>query len=294
MSFQPDLIESAFDLLDEALDTYKPTHIFTLLSGGHDSMTSTKIGQEWAEDRDLIVPVAHVNTGTGIQERHVVGTGLKDTRSHVIDLCQTHEWSLIELHPPRSYESLVMEMGFPGPGFHDRLAYPRLKERCFRTLKRMAPEGSQVMFISGVREEESVRRTEHVERIQDTPGIVWAAPLWNWTKQDCALFIADRGMPRNQISDVLHISGECLCGAMARKDEMADLEQWVPIRAQELHDLEDRAEAAGLRACRWGKRPPRVAREQMRAFLTPNDGSYPMLCAGCPSHGLDVPEEQAA
>lgn len=288
-------LEPCFALLDEAYDTHKPTHVFTLLSGGHDSTCATTLGQEWAERRGIHVPVVFANTGTGIEERHVVGTGLKDTRSHVIDLCQMreHEWSLIELHPPRSYDSLVMEMGFPGPGFHDRLAYPRLKERSFRTLRRMAAESAYVMFITGVREEESLRRTEHVERIQVTPGVIWAGPIWDWTANDCGAFIAERGLPRNQISDMLHISGECLCGAMARKDEMRDLEEVVPIRAQEIHDLEDRVERAGRRACRWGKRPPKVARDQMRAFLTPNDGSYPMACMGC-LRDADVTEEEPA
>lgn len=288
-------LEPCFALLDEAYDTHKPTHVFALLSGGHDSTCATTVGQEWAVRRGINVPVAFANTGTGIEERHVVGTGLKDTRSHVIDLCQMHEWSLIELHPPRSYESLVMEMGFPGPGFHDRLAYPRLKERSFRTLRRMAAESASVMFITGVRREESVRRTAHVERIQKTPGVIWAGPIWDWTKFDCNAFIAERGLPRNEISDVLHISGECLCGAMAnkRRNERAEIQRWLPLKYAEIVALEDRAEAAGLRASRWGQRPPAVAREQMRAFLTPSDGSYPMACMAC-SHGEDVAEEQAA
>lgn len=281
-------LEPCFALLDEAYDTHKPTHVFTLLSGGHDSTTATTIGQEWATRRGIHVPVAYANTGTGIEARHVVGTGLKDTRSHVLDLCQMHEWSLIELHPPRSYESLVREMGFPGPGFHDRLAYPRLKERSFRTLRRMAAEKACVMFVTGVREEESVRRTAHVERIQVTPGVIWAAPIWDWTKLDCNAFIAERGLPRNQISDAIHISGECLCGAMARKDEREALRQWLPIKMDEIEALEDDAEALGIRACRWGQRPPKVAREQMRAFLTPHDGSYPMACMGC------APDEDSA
>jgi 3'-phosphoadenosine 5'-phosphosulfate sulfotransferase (PAPS reductase)/FAD synthetase len=283
-------LSACFALLDEAYDTHKPTHVFTLLSGGHDSTCATTVGQEWAAMRGIHVPVAYANTGTGIEERHVRDTGLKDTRTHVIDLCQLHEWSLIELHPPRSYQSLVREMGFPGPGFHDRLAYPRLKERSFRTLRRMAAGKDRVMFITGVRSEESVRRTAHVERIQETPGVIWAAAIWDWTKADCNAFIAERELPRNQISDVLHISGECLCGAMARPDERDELRRWLPLKYAEIVALEDEAEALGLRACRWGQRPPAVAREQMRAFLTPSDGSYPMACMGC---APDVAEEAA-
>lgn len=263
------------DVLDEAFDAYKPALVFTLFSGGHDSLTATWIGQKWAAERKVFAPVVHVNTGTGIPE----------TRQFVIDTVQRHGWPIIELHPPRSYESLVMEMGFPGPGYHDRLAYPRLKERCFRNLTRLVPNGEKVMFITGVRSDESERRTEHVERIQDRGRIVWAAPIWDWSKLDCNRLIADEGLERNRVVDLIHMSGECLCGTMARKGELDEIAQWFPEKAAEIRALEDRVEAAGLRACRWGKRPPAVAREQMRAFLTPNDGSFPMLCAGCSGDG---------
>jgi 3'-phosphoadenosine 5'-phosphosulfate sulfotransferase (PAPS reductase)/FAD synthetase len=261
-------VEAAFAILDEArLAGHRQT--FALFSGGHDSLTATKLAMEWAESRKVWLPVAHVNTGTGIRETH----------DFVVETAQEHGWPLIELHPPRSYESLVMEMGFPGPGFHDRLAYPRLKERCFRNLMRLGA-GEPVMFITGVRSEESERRTEHVERIQHRDKIVWAAPIWDWSKIDCNHFLADRGLRRNPVCDTLHMSAECLCGTMAKKGELAEIERWYPEKAAEIKALEDRVEAAGLRACRWGRRPPNVAREQQKMFLLPSSG-VPMLCMNC-------------
>jgi 3'-phosphoadenosine 5'-phosphosulfate sulfotransferase (PAPS reductase)/FAD synthetase len=264
-------LEASLAVLDEAFEQQQPSHVFALFSGGHDSLTATTIAQQWAQARKIWVPVAHVNTGTGI----------KETRDFVIETAQEHSWPLMELHPPRSYESLVREMGFPGPGFHDRLAYPRLKERSFRNLARLAPKDGKVMFITGIRQQESVRRIEHVERIQVYPRVVWAAPIWDWEKIDCNHFIAERGLKRNLVSDLLHISGECLCGAMAKPGELDEIEKWFPERAAEIRALEDEVEQSGIRACRWGKTPPAVAKDQMRMFLTPNDGSYPMLCSNC-------------
>lgn len=278
-----DHLSGAFEVLDEAYDTHKPDIVFGLFSGGHDSLTATRIGQEWAARRKLWSPVAHVNTGTGI----------KETRDFVIATTQEHGWPLMELHPPRSFESLVLEMGFPGPGYHDRLAYPRLKERCLRNLTRLAPKDGKVMFVTGVRSEESVRRMEHVERIQDRGKVIWAAPIWDWSKVDCNHFIADRGMNRNPVVDTLHMSGECLCGTMAKPGELDEIAQWYPEKAAEIRELEDRVEQLGRRACRWGKRPPNVAREQMRAFLTPSDGSIQMLCTSC-DHGQPEIDEEAA
>jgi 3'-phosphoadenosine 5'-phosphosulfate sulfotransferase (PAPS reductase)/FAD synthetase len=272
---------TCFDLLDEAYDTHSPALVFALFSGGHDSLCSTRIAQEWGAARGVWVPVATVNTGTGLPR----------TRKFVIDTVQEHEWSVMEMHPPRSYESLVREMGFPGPGFHDRLAYPRLKERCFRNLARLAPDDRSVMFVSGVREEESLRRTEHVERIQDRGKVIWAAPLWDWTKVDVNRFISGRGMKRNPVVDAIHMSGECLCGTMAKPGELQEIEEWFADDVAWIHRLEDECEALGLRADRWGQRPPKVARDQQKLFLAPNDGSIvPMACMSCAARA-DVEEE---
>lgn len=277
---------AAYAVLDEAYDTHQPSHVFCLYSGGHDSVTATSIGMEWAKTRNLRPLVAHVNTGTGI----------KETRDHALRTCDEQGWELIELHPPRSYRSLVLEMGFPGPGYHDRLAYPRLKGRCFRYLGRMAPEGKRVMLITGIRQEESTRRIAHVERIQpdaNEKDLLWAAPIWDWTKIDCNHFMADRGLKRNPVSDLLHISGECLCGAMAGKGELDRIAEWFPERAAEIRALEDEVEAKGLRACRWGQRPPAVGRDQQKLFLSPNDGSFPMACSSCEFRVADDLEEAA-
>lgn len=271
-------LASAFAVLDEAYDTHQPTVVYALFSGGHDSLTATTIAAEWAKARKIHLPVAHVNTGTGIAE----------TRDFVLAACEQQGWPILELHPPRSYRSLVLEMGFPGPGFHDRLAYPRLKERCIRTLCRMA--GGKAMLVTGIRQQESTRRMAHVERVQVERDRVWAAPIFDWSKQDCREFIDARGLPRNPVSDLLGMSGECLCGAMASPGELNMIAGLYPEKAAEIRALEDEAEAKGLRACRWGQRPPAVAKEQLRAFLTPSDGSIQMLCHGC---GKDPVEEAA-
>lgn len=264
-------LSSVFAVLDDAYDRHDPALVFALFSGGHDSLTAVTVSQDWARDRQVWLPVVHVNTGTGIPE----------TRRFVISTAQENGWPLIELHPPRSYRSLVLEHGFPGPGSHDRYAYPRLKERCFRNLLRLAAPDRKIMLVTGVRSDESERRTEHVERIQVRGRTVWAAPIWNWSKLDCNRLIAERGLPRNEVVDALHMSGECLCGAMAHDGELDEIAFWYPDKAAEIRALEDEVERSGHPACRWGQRPPKIARDQLRAFLTPNDGSFPMLCAGC-------------
>jgi 3'-phosphoadenosine 5'-phosphosulfate sulfotransferase (PAPS reductase)/FAD synthetase len=251
-----DLLADAFSVLDQAEAEHSPRARFALFSGGHE------------------LSAAHIRTGTGIPQ----------TTEYVQQTCAAQGWALKVYEPPVRYEEIVLEYGFPGPGQHG-LMYQRLKERCLRMLVREHKEvfSDRIMLVTGVRSEESVRRMRHVERIQREGAQVWAADIWNWSKLDCNRFIAAHALPRNPVVDMLHMSGECLCGAFARPGEISEIEMWFPDHAAWLHDLEDRVRAVGLRGCVWGQRPPRIHREQMA--LTFGDEWDAMatgpLCIGC-------------
>jgi 3'-phosphoadenosine 5'-phosphosulfate sulfotransferase (PAPS reductase)/FAD synthetase len=249
------VIERAMNVLDLAGVNHKPCKFFALFSGGHDSLTAAAVAFAWGEKRQAPVEAVHINTGTGVPE----------TTEFVKQVCGERGWPLREYHPPRSYESLVEEFGFPGPAQHGFM-YQRLKERCLRQLIRESKEHrrDRVMLITGVRSQESVRRMRHVERVQLDGAKVWAAPIWDWSKLDCNRFIEKQGLPRNPVVDILHMSGECLCGSFAKPGEIKELERWYPAIADRIHALEGRIEAKGLRGYTWGQRPPKVHRGQMK------------------------------
>jgi len=76
---------------------------------------------------------------------------------------------------------------------------------------------------------------------------------------------------RNAVVDKLHRSGECLCGALAREDEIGEIEFWYPEVAARIHALERQCHALGLPS-RWGSKwyvPP-----------DPRQGWLP-LCQDC-------------
>lgn len=58
----------------------------------------------------------------------------------------------------------------------------------------------------------------------------------------------------NPVSEKLHMSGECLCGAFAKPDELEEIRFWFPEVAAEIDRLEAEVAAAGHREpfCRWG------------------------------------------
>lgn len=242
---------------------------FALFSGGHDSLCATHV----AMTNGYAQEVVHVNTGIGIEA----------TREFVRETCAEHGWPLNELHPTEPYDDLVIERGFPGPAMH-YIFYTRLKERCLSAFarERKAKRGAPLVYCTGVRKQESARRArgqqqewEHAPKL----GWTWRAVILEWSKADCNAYIETHGLRRNPVVDLLHMSGECLCGAFARPGEIDEIRGWYPETAARIATLEGRVAAAGHHGCVWGHRPPNVAREQM--WLLPPGP----LCSSCVYEG---------
>lgn len=272
------LVQSAHAILDAAVEAHAPSKLFAMFSGGHDSLAATAVTAR----HPAFTAAVHINTGIGIEQ----------TRQFVRDTCERQGWPLIEVGPPETlrdryentvgYEDIVMEHGFPGPGQHP-FVYQRLKERLIRALAAQERRGkAPLLFATGIRLDESVRRFRNyaesaAEGYFKDGGKVWASPIQDWEKVVCMDVIEDFGLERNEVVDLLHMSGECLCGAFARPDEMQDLETWFPETAAYLHELERRAEAAGRIGCVWGRRPDPVHADQLRLLpILP-------LCTSCES-----------
>lgn len=261
-------VREAFQILEEAAEVYRPSRVYGLFSGGHDSLCSTHV----AAAHRLFAGAVHINTGVGVAQ----------TREFVRRTCRDQGWRLIELHPPPlrvppgkrrpgidyeglpAYDALVLHYGFPGPAGH-RLVYNRLKERCLRRLRRdtFGPRrrrGELMLLVGGMRLAESVRRMGNAEPHSAEPseGRAWCAPILRWSDEDKWDYMAAAGLMANPVVGKLCISGECLCGAFARPTEMIDLERSFPDAARRIHELEARAAAAGVHA-KWGTRPPRKA-----------------------------------
>jgi 3'-phosphoadenosine 5'-phosphosulfate sulfotransferase (PAPS reductase)/FAD synthetase len=234
-----------------------------LFSGGNDSTCLAHIFRGRADY------AIHANTTIGIEE----------TRQFVRDTCSEWGMELREYFPPAgsTYRELVLDQGFPGPGFHFKM-YQRLKERALHQARReivKKPRQERVVFLAGRRRTESARRA-NVPELNRTGSIVWVSPLVNWTKTDLYTYrdwVGD--VPRNRVSDLIHMSGECLCGAFAHKDELAEIEMFFPEVAEEIRELEVAVRAAGHpeKKCKWGW----GATEK----LTPEELKSGPLCSSC-------------
>ena len=262
-----ELLTESDSILSEAINKYSPSKIFACFSGGDDSLTTALVASRHPQFTGCI----HINTGIGIPA----------TNEYVRKTCHQRGWPLVELHPTdKSYEEFVLEHGFPGPAAH-RYCYVWLKERALNWFVSNIAKNSthdRVMLVTGVRLQESRRRMGSVQKIQRQGCKVWVAPILYWSKRDCLNFIEREGATRNEVVELLHMSGECLCGAFANNDKSNELGQvklWFPKMAARIEALQVKAKEAGVH-CKWGEAPP----EERRA-LTDEDFPLFSMCQRC-------------
>lgn len=257
-----------------AVEEFAPVAVYALMSGGHDSAAVVR----WAAEHLPLDGIVHVNTSIGVDEtRDYVRATARDLRIPLLEELPEHGGD--------SYEALVREFGFPGPGFHG-LPYSRLKERALRRVVRRAKDGhprtAKVAFISGVRRQESERRMGLPDPVSHVGSQLWINPFFDYSNSRLADYRRTTGIPVNDVAAMLGKSGECYCGAFARPGE---LEQTTalgfPAVEQECRRLERVLKREGHPACRWGERPPpRIAEQQRKAGQL--ELGVPMyMCAGC-------------
>jgi 3'-phosphoadenosine 5'-phosphosulfate sulfotransferase (PAPS reductase)/FAD synthetase len=203
-------------------------------SGGNDS---TVLGHIF---KDVATHAVHVRTGIGIEE----------TTQFVRDVTASWNLPLLVRDPPpgSTYEELVTEFGFPGPGFHYKM-FQRLKERALRRVrKELVTNGrkQRVIFIAGRRRAESERRKD-IPLLEHEDSIIWASPLALWTKLDMITYRLMRGdVPTNQVSELIGMSGECLCGSFAKPGELEAVGAHFPAIQAHIQRLQDKLTAAGF------------------------------------------------
>lgn len=259
-----DTIRLAIARVNQVVNQYHPVWVSAGLSGGHDSITATWIASRSAHFKSAL----HINTGVGLQA----------TEDFVKRLCAGPGWPLEVFSAmenvrwdgtpdPMDYFALCEEHGFPGPGQHGT-QYIKLKQRqigrfCAAHKRRFSKE--LVMIVSGARRQESPRRTSKEQsdvslfRRDESYSVLWCNPLFDFSKLDCSRIMKHAGLPRSPVVDLIHKSGECLCGAFGSQAELKETAFWFPkdptiLRIQEMEPR--------LR-CKfgwgWGERPDRKA-----------------------------------
>ncbi len=217
-----------------------------MLSGGNDSSTLA----HWLAWHGYIDELLFLNTGTGIKET------IRFVRRFADHLgLPLQEWHA----PPGAYERMITTIsgGFPGPAAHS-IAYQRLKERPLADYlayrKRGQDRRSKVLLFSGIRRAESAKRMKIATKAIDADGgKLWVAPFLDWTMADLGLWREAHDIPSNPVADLLHYSGECLCGANASEGEFEFIKRFYPEAAAEILRLQRLADRLGIERSRWGE-----------------------------------------
>lgn len=223
--------------VSNAIHQHEPSTIVGAFSGGHDSLVACHVTSQHPQFDGIL----HVNTGIGVDE----------TRQYVRRVCDYFGWDLYEYKAkeyvrgdgepdPQRYEDLVKERGFPGPAMHWKM-YHRLKLRPISQFVREHKDGhlDRVMMCSGRRRQESARRMKIEDRIERDGAKVWCQPILDWSGTDCTDYIDNLLLPKNKVTELLCMSGECLCGAYAKDGELAEIEACFPETADRIKQLED-------------------------------------------------------
>ncbi|MBA2396165.1 MAG: hypothetical protein H0V70_25855 [Ktedonobacteraceae bacterium] len=328
--------KKASDILYQAEEEYdRPGHIFLLCSGGYDSVIASYLSDEmircgqrrgyWGAVQPHLV---YINTKIGIEKN-------RDFVHRFANLFIGGD-RFSEYVTPESYEDWCFRHGFPGPSAH-RWMYIRLKERCIKHLvsvstyqidkkilhevlngmqvlhplvqhflleqiciemrKAFQARKKKIMFITGVREQESARRARHVTPIQTRGREIWVSPLAGWSKEEVMMVHQWHRIIRNEVADTLHRSKDCLCGAFASKGELDELCFWYPEEGAYIKDLQRRVMAEGF-PWGWEQGPPKWWNEKKKGQLLlpwpeeeeqelrcqsprPNDTGFFPLCSTC-------------
>jgi len=243
-------------VIARAVADHRPIRRFCLFSGGNDS------GVVAHRCRDGYDTLLFLDTGTA----------LPGVVAHVQE---TAAWlgKPLEIvrHEGDQFRALVLglgqdrsrpgwhPLGFPGPAQHAR-AYnvlkQRLIERVLRETKEGHPRSARVAFLTGVRRAESARRRGRVP-VNRKGSAVFVNPLIDWSNAEMRDYRLAHGLPESDVAALVHRSGECNCGSFAAPGEAAMLRSlWPDWFEDRIGNLEREAEAAGIKYCTWGGRPP--------------------------------------
>ncbi len=243
-----DLQAEATEILTKAKERFRPVATFALFSGGNDSTVAF-----WLS-RGMVDAAVHIVTGIGIREQG------RTALDHVRRMCDAARLPLIVLKTPEDeYRHIVLSAkakGFPGPAFH-YVTYHRLKHKRIRELQRdRSVRGDKILLVSGIWKKESKRRNAKyrtpINQDYEARRCWWVNPMLRFGRENIQAVRQYAELPQSEGAALIHKSGECLCGSMAKAEELPEIEYWFPETGKYIRDLEREAAAAGKPYCKWG------------------------------------------
>lgn len=211
--------------------------------------------------------------------------GIPETQDYVREICALFDWNLNIRKPPNRdwwYDRMVEKHGFPGASkTSHKIMYRYLKERALRRfitheVKSTPMARENVLLITGIRKSESAIRMGYSETTKKENSRIWCAPIFHWSEDDCKAYMKANDVPKNPVKERICISGECLCGAFAGKEEYSEIKAAYPHVARIIEELHERAKASG-HPWEWSSGPKEWRKDELKKMQL----SMNFMCIGC-------------
>jgi len=266
------------EVVEIAVNDWGRKEFYGLCSGGKDSVSVC----HWFSTNypELFKGVLFVDTTIG----------LPDTKQFVIDLCKEQGWELHIRKPKVTYKEWVMKYGFPTVRAH-RYIMGYLKFHPMRQFIK-DPIVTDGCLISGVRRAESKRRMRTVKGpIHKEGRLYFCQPFLDKTRDWVFDYLHKNNLSISPVYDVLHYSGDCLCGAYADKGEIEMLKMFYPSMAKRLADLEAELlvhqNPTAMKYCHWGNS------DGIGTVDNKESSEEALICSDCGDKvGYDCKEEE--
>lgn len=226
--------------------------------------TDFYVGYSGGKDSGVVLDILSKNFPDYFKGVFFVDTGIgtKATIDFVSEYCSDRNYPLFVIKPenvkrkkgdefmeagePYSYEKLVTTKGFPHQAVHT-ITMRVLKYFPMRKfINDRYKLGEKPCIVSGIRKHESARRKINAKNHIFTDGkLTFVSPIMYKHDEWVYKYFLEHDIKRSPVYETLHISGDCLCGCFAKKDELKLLEMFHPEVFEKIKKLEKQIECEG-------------------------------------------------
>ena len=233
-----------------------------------EGITDFYVAYSGGKDSGIVLDIVAKNYPNNFKGVIFVDTGIATdaTINFVKEYCNKRKYPLFVLSPKDvkrkngiaySYEDLVKTQGFPGQGIHGGVMATLKLFPIRQFIGQKIKEGEKPGLISGVRKKESKRRSSTYSNYKDQDGkIIFIKPLFYKSNDWVYRYFMENDIKRSPVYETLHISGDCLCGCFAQKEELKLLEMFHPEVFEKIKKLEKMIKEEGSEYSRkystWG------------------------------------------
>lgn len=230
-----ELLKDAVDNIERSILEYLPHHVYIAYSGGKDSAVLLDIVSRLRPHN--LRGIMAIDTGLscdgwqGMINKHASSVGLPVT------IATGKGWNW--------YAENVMAYGFGYTPNQHVVYYRMLKERAIHSHIANHTAKTRIMYLTGVRRAESIKRADTPLSMQYRRRIT-TNPLINWTDDAVSTYLDKIALWwANPYYNQVGSSGDCLCGWTC-KNKASDIVRHNPNIGEKIARLSDDAVSAGM------------------------------------------------